>query len=117
MRSIRHGLAALGLTLATAATVLGATAGAADAAGPMTVRLAPESNLLVTIEVYGASYDNAAPIDQWSINGGANQIWTFLPVGTGYEIVNARSGKCLTTDMVPGDTVYQYTCLGAVTQL
>ena len=117
MRILRRSLAAAALTVAAAGTLLGITAGAANAASPMTVRLTPASNLLLTVEVSGASYDNGASIDQWTLNGGANQVWNFVPVGSGYEIVNARSGKCLTTDNVPGDAVYQYTCLGALTQL
>lgn len=117
MRILRRGLGAVALAAATAAALLGVTAGAANAASAMTVRLAPASNLLLTVEVYGASYDNGAAIDQWTVNGGSNQIWNFVPVGTAYEIVNARSGKCITTDNVAGDTLYQFTCIGATTQL
>jgi hypothetical protein len=115
MNVLRRTVTAAALTLA--ATVLGATAVTANAWSAMTVRLTPSSNLLLTVEVYGASYDNAAPIDQWTVNGGANQIWNFVPTGGGYEIVNARSGKCMPTDNVAGDTVYQFICIGATTQI
>jgi hypothetical protein len=117
MRILRRGIAAIALSVAAAATILGASAGAANAASAMTVRLTPTSNLLLNVEVYGASYDDGAPIDQWTVNAGANQIWTFQPYGGGYEIVNAQSGKCITTDSTPGDTVYQWTCEGGTAQI
>jgi hypothetical protein len=117
MRFLHRGLAATALALAAAAALIGVNAGTANAASQMTVRLAPVSNPFLTVEVRGASYDNGATVDQWTVNGGSNQIWNFIPVGDAYEIVNVRSGKCLTTNGVAGATVYQITCLGALTQL
>ena len=110
MRFLRRGLAATALALAAAAALVGVNAGTANAASQMTVRLTPESNPFLTVEVRGASYDNFATVDQWTVNGGSNQIWNFIPVGDAYKIVNARSGKCLTTNGVAGATVYQVTC-------
>ena len=44
----------------------------------------------------GASPNNGAVIDQWQLNGGANQRWDLVPVGNGnYEIRNEASGKVL----------------------
>ncbi|MFB9238731.1 RICIN domain-containing protein [Plantactinospora siamensis] len=65
----------------------------------------------------GASQAYGAPVIQWSGNGGANQIWKFVPTGGYYEIVNQNSGQCLTTDGVAGDQTYQFLCTGADTQL
>ena len=44
----------------------------------------------------GGSTNNGAVIDQWQLNGGANQRWDFVELGNGYyEIVNEASGKVL----------------------
>ena len=44
----------------------------------------------------GCSTSNGAPIDQWQLNGGANQQWNLVPLTDGnYEIVNVSSGKVL----------------------
>ena len=74
----------------------------ANAASGMTVRFAPASNAFLFVEVSGSSTQPGASIIQWSFNGGQNQIWTFRPAGTDYEIVNKWSGQCITTDGVAG---------------
>ena len=44
----------------------------------------------------GASPNNGAVIDQWQLNGGANQQWDLISVGNGYyQIRNEASGKVL----------------------
>ncbi|MDQ4132284.1 MAG: RICIN domain-containing protein [Actinomycetota bacterium] len=39
------------------------------------------ANSAKLLDVRGASNDNGAQVIQWNNNGGANQIWTFKPVG------------------------------------
>jgi hypothetical protein len=103
-------------TTLAAAAVLGLGASPANAATGFAVRVAPMSNPLLTVEVRGASQDWGAPVDQWTLNGGGNQVWTFSPVSGGFQIINRNSGQCLTTDGVAGDTVYQFPCVGATSQ-
>ena len=44
----------------------------------------------------GGSTSNGTVIDQWQLNGGANQQWDLVPLADGnYEIVNESSGKVL----------------------
>ena len=44
----------------------------------------------------GASPNNGAVIDQWQLNGGANQRWDLVPVGNGnYFIQNEASDLVL----------------------
>ena len=106
------------LALAIAAAVT-ATAGlsalnpaAASAASGMTIRIAPVSNAFLFVEVEGSSGQPGAGIIQWPYNGGQNQVWTFRPAGTDYEIVNQWSGQCITTDGVAGHWLWQAPCQG-----
>jgi hypothetical protein len=44
----------------------------------------------------GFSTSNGVQMDQWQLNGGANQRWNFVGLSNGnYAIVNASSGKVL----------------------
>jgi hypothetical protein len=54
----------------------------------------------------------------WYETGGANQDWLLLPTGASntYEIINANSNMCLTTDGVAGDQVYQEPCTSSTSQ-
>ena len=47
------------------------------------------------------SQSNGADIDQWQLNGGANQQWNLVPAKYGIEVKNASSGKLLED---PGST-------------
>lgn len=55
-------------------------------------------------------------LDTWSINGGANQSWTFARQADGsYQIQNAYSGLCMDDDggaTAPGTAVIQWPCTG-----
>jgi hypothetical protein len=105
------------LTIATAVVAAGGmvalSPGAAHAASLFTVRLAPKSNPFLFVEVRGASTASTAPIDQWSYTGGKNQVWTFMPTGGYYEIINQNSGKCIMTDGTPGHQLFQAPCTGS----
>ena len=44
----------------------------------------------------GGSTSNGAVIDQWQLNGGANQQWDFVPSANGnLTMINKASGKAL----------------------
>lgn len=120
-RRVLRGAALAAAAAVATAGVLGASIGQANASTGFTVRLAPVSNPFLNVEVRGASYDPGATVDQWSVNAGSNQIWTFRPStspGGHYQIVNKLSGLCLTSDGVAGDTLYQDYCWdGATLQL
>jgi len=117
----RRVVGALAVTAAAAAAtagMLGASTAPASASSGFTVRLAPLSNPFLDVEVRGASLDPGATVDQWSVNSGANQVWTFRPSvspGGHYQVVNKQSGLCLTSDGVAGDTLYQDYCRDGVT--
>ncbi|WP_331743613.1 RICIN domain-containing protein (plasmid) [Streptomyces sp. NBC_01136] len=115
-RRVRRAFGALLATGALTAGALAATAGTANAAG-FTVRIIPLTNPFLTVEVLGGGKSLGDTVDVWSGNGGANQIWTFSPVSGGYNIINKNSGMCLTTDGVAGHTLYQFACVGNVSQV
>jgi ricin-type beta-trefoil lectin protein len=102
---------ALALAVAAAGAVIGATAGpAAATTTDSVVRLAPISNPLLTLDVRGGSTSPGATVDQWTLNGGANQMWVLRQRANGVWIVNVQSNLCLATDGVAGDTVFQWYC-------
>lgn len=108
---------------ALAATLL---AGLAVAAIPATAGAQSLQSVAITthssaeflmLDVSGGSTDNGAGVIQWYSHFGANQRWNFVDQGNGTEtIVNQNSGKCLTTDGVAGDQLYQFTCVGSPLQ-
>jgi hypothetical protein len=112
-RRVRRGAVAAAVAAVATVGVLGATVAPASASTGFTVRLAPVSNPFLNVEVRGASFYPGATVDQWSINAGSNQMWTFRPStnpGGHYQIVNKLSGLCLTSDGAAGDTLYQDYC-------
>jgi hypothetical protein len=117
-RRVAGALAVAAVAAATTAGLLGASTAPASASSGFSVRFAPLSNPFLNVEVRGASTNPGATVDQWSFNGGANQVWTFQPSGSHYQVVNRQSGLCLTSDGVAGDTLYQDYCRsGATLQL
>ncbi|MCU7724396.1 RICIN domain-containing protein [Actinoplanes sp. KI2] len=109
-------------TLAVAATSAAAFAGlllgapgVAHASGQQ-VRLAPVSNPFLYLDVQGGSHGDGAPIIQWTLSGD-NQLFTLQPSGGYFELVDKASGKCITTDGVAGNQVYQWNCHGTANQL
>ncbi|GII55666.1 hypothetical protein Pth03_40550 [Planotetraspora thailandica] len=99
-----------------AAGLLAVSPGAAQAASGFTARLAPISNQLMFLDVSGGSTSDGAKIIQWTLSG-SNQGWYFKPVGDNYQIVNVKSGKCITSDGVAGDQLYQWVCTSDTSQL
>lgn len=102
-------------TSALAVGVLAAAPGVASAdsqqLNSVAITLNADDNIDV-LDVGGASIDPGATVIPWSMNGGANQRWNFVPLPDGNEtIVNQNSGMCLTTDGVDGSQLYQQRCI------
>jgi hypothetical protein len=97
---------------AAAMGVVALSPGAAHADALYTFRLSPASNPFLFVEVAGASTASLATVDQWPYNGGSNQVWVFNSVSGGYQVMNAKSGKCLWTDGRAGDQLRQAPCDG-----
>jgi photosystem II stability/assembly factor-like uncharacterized protein len=71
------------------------------------------------LEDGGFSTADGAPINQWSYVAGANQLWQFVNLGTGYyKILNKYSGKALDNpnSLVDGTGMTQYTDNGGTNQ-
>lgn len=104
---------------AAAAAIAGATAlAAAGTAQASTyqfnnVYLAPASSAgSLMLDVSGGSTTPGAPVIQWWLNGGSNQKWNINVLADGNsQIINGKSGQCLTTDMVAGHGLYQFPCV------
>jgi Ricin-type beta-trefoil lectin domain-like len=103
---------ALALAVAAAGALVGATAGpAAATTTDSVIRIAPESNFLLTLDVRGGSTSAGGTVDQWTVNGGSNQMWVLRQRPDGYYwIVNVQSNLCLATDGVAGHPVFQWFC-------
>jgi hypothetical protein len=101
-----------------AGLVVAAVPAAAHAQSLHNVAIATEASGATTVlDVSGASTANGAPVIQWYGNFGGNQRWNFVDQGDGTEtIVNQNSGKCLTTDGVNGDQLFQFVCVNAPSQ-
>lgn len=105
--------------LALPALIGGAVlAGNASASTAFTTHVSPDNTFYLQLDVSGASTQPGAPVIDWWSNGGANQSWTFSPIGGAntYEIINGNSNQCLTTDGVAGDQLYQLPCTGSQEQ-
>lgn len=103
--------------VASAAGLAIGAGGTAQADSAFTVHLTPNNTLGLLVDVNGGSRAPGANVIDWYANGGGNQVWTFIPFGNNtYEIQNANSGLCLTTDGIAGDGVYQLQCAGAAPQ-
>lgn len=112
----RLGTSAAVVALAALGTVAGGAASAQASTG-FTTHLTPDNTAFLVLDVDGASTAIGAGVIDWVGNSGANQSWTFEPVGNDvYEIENNNSGMCLTTDNTAGDQVYQFPCENAATQ-
>jgi hypothetical protein len=115
-RGIRYGVGALAVA-AAATAVLATGVGPASASTAFATHLTPNNTFGLLLDVSGASTSPGAPVIDYWANGGANQAWTFIPVGNSvYEIVNQNSGQCLSTDGIAGDAVFQLPCNGGLTQ-
>src|SRR4051794_15574966 len=110
MRRLFRAATMLALALATTATVLTAGVSGASASSGTELRLSPDSNFFLFVEVRGASNSAGAGVDQWNFTGGNNQVWRFEPHANHYWIRNKQSGLSLASDGVAGDTVFQWYC-------
>lgn len=83
------------------------------------VRLTNENSGLCA-DVFRADSADRAAVNQWTCNGGTNQQWRVIPVGTDVKIVNVNSSKCLEIygrSTAPGAAATQYTCNNGTNQL
>ena len=64
------------------------------------------------LDVEGGSTSNGANIIVYQWHGGSNQRWYVRPVGSRYEIVSVKSGKCITVSRSAGSgsELFQGTC-------
>jgi hypothetical protein len=108
---LKRAVAGVAVAAVAATCAVVTTPGAAHAGGYRTVRIAPRSNALLFVDVSGASTASLARIIQWPVTGD-NQVWALKPIGSNYELVNAHSNKCLETDGIPGDQLFQAPCDG-----
>lgn len=72
------------------------------------------------LDVTGLSTDDGGGIQQWDYLSGANQQWSFLPVGNGsFTVQNANSGKVLDVtalSTIDGALIQQWDSLGTANQ-
>jgi galactose oxidase len=69
------------------------------------------NNLCITVA--GASTASGASIQQWTCNGGGNQIWTVRTSGSWLQLVSVRSKKCIAVSGASrddGTLLIQSTC-------
>ncbi|MEV8240437.1 family 43 glycosylhydrolase [Microbacterium testaceum] len=100
------------LSYANGWPVLGAPLGKTELA----LQVAHSSQCL---DVWGLSTSEAAPVNQGSCNGGANQRWTLQATGSSYKIINVNSGKCLApkdASTSAGAVMVQVTCADVAVQ-
>jgi hypothetical protein len=122
MSRIALSLKKITLTVAACALaavgIVAAAAGAAQAARPAAdfgpIRISPWEFLF--LDVSGGATGDGAKVILWSWSAD-NQVWNFRAVGDHYQIVNVKSGKCITTDGVAGHQLYQWLCKGTPNQL
>jgi hypothetical protein len=113
-RLIRRGIGVAAVAAAAAAVVpMVASAAPANAATGFTVRISPYNTASLMLDISGASTSAGAPLIDWAYNGGSNQVFTFEPSGSYYQIVNQNSGLCLYADGIAGDVIYQEPCNGS----
>ena len=111
-RRARQVMAAVGLC---ALATIGAAA-AAPAASAAATYYPLISNLnWLNVGVRDGSTGNGTDIIQWTADGAADQQWDDIWYSNTedrsvHRFKNQGSGKCLTTDGVPGDVVYQQDC-------
>jgi len=112
-------LSAVIAALAAPALLGAMLAGPASASTSFAIHISPNNTFGLLLDVSGGSTQPGAPVIDYWANGGANQAWTFYPVGGNniYEILNNNSGMCLTSDGIAGDQVNQMPCEGSQLQL
>jgi ricin-type beta-trefoil lectin protein len=94
-----------------AAVALASLIGASAAQAQPLTSVAISAPGYLTLDVAGGSTAAGAGVITWYGHGGANQRWNFVELRNGnQQIVNQKSGMCLTTDGVAGHRVYQLPC-------
>jgi hypothetical protein len=68
-------------------------------------------NTYLALDVAGVSTALGAKVIMWYGNWGSNQRWNLVTRSDGkQQIVNQKSGMCLTTNGIAGSQLYQWTC-------
>jgi hypothetical protein len=112
-RRIRRGVGVAAVAVAAAIVPVVASTAPANAATGFTVRISPNNTAGLMLDIDGASGSPGADLIDWVYNGGANQVFTFEPSGSYYEIVNQYSGMCLYANGMAGSPVTQQICNGS----
>jgi hypothetical protein len=99
---------------ATAAVALAAPS-AASALSLNNVAIASKhTGFTGVLDVAGGSTVAGAKVIQYSVTGGSNQRWNFVEYGNEWsphtQIVNQKSGLCLTTSGIAGQQLYVTYC-------
>jgi hypothetical protein len=103
--------------LAVAAVALAAPAAASAQPLQSVAILTGASYGYFALDVEGGSTESGAKILQWYGNWSGNQRWNLVTRADGkQQIVNQKSGMCLTTNGVPGAKLFQYFCNGSRAQ-
>ena len=98
---------------------------ASDGNGGFYTHVTPLNTSLFMLDVSGASTEDYARVIIWPYNGGANQVWHFVPINNPsyftpaeptYEIIDQNSHKCLTDSDIAGSGVYIFPCDGELAQ-
>jgi Ricin-type beta-trefoil lectin domain-like len=113
----RRVLAVLAIAVLATTALLTTSAGTAHAASGQTVRIA--TNITSSFDFLGVADASSSPgtrIVQWPLSG-SEQVWTLVPVGGHFEIVNQNSGQCIFADGILGDWLYQEPCDGSAPEL
>jgi hypothetical protein len=76
----------------------------------------------LVLDVSGASQSPSTQVITYTVNGGDNQSWAFVPspYSGWYDVVNRNSGQCLTVQYntaTPGNSLIQYPCNDGINQL
>jgi Ricin-type beta-trefoil lectin domain-like len=99
---------------------------AATLAAPAVASAQPLSSIAImtgassgyfALDVEGGSTASGAKVIQWYGNWAGNQRWNVVTRSDGkQQIVNQKSGMCLTTSGVAGARLFQYICNGSRAQ-
>ena len=116
---------AVGVVVAAASLIVGLVPGATPGQPALATQSAAATTVVAAhsgqaLDVSGVSHAAGAPVIQWPTNGGANQQWTFEPLGEGtYRIAVAHSGQVLDVSgasQAAGAPVIQWPWVGADNQ-
>jgi hypothetical protein len=105
------------LKVLAAAAAIALAAPAIASAQPLTSIAIVNPGTYLALDVTGGSTEVGAKVIMWYGNFGSNQRWNLVTRSDGtQQVVNQRSGLCLTTNGIAGSQLYQWTCNGSARQ-